>query len=94
MAELPYAPRRAKPPPRPPHCGTIWRVGLTFTIAEAAQILEPAMTEPQLHAIIRALGWKPDGHRHTGTGGRPPVTYDAARLLALHAALIPFLDGV
>jgi hypothetical protein len=63
---------------------------VTLTIAEAAAVLEPPMAEKQLHAIIAALGWKPDGYRLTGRSGRPCNTYNATRLLELHAALVPF----
>ena len=64
---------------------------VTLTLAEAAAVLDPAMTEQQLQAIVRALGWQPDGHRHTGRAGRPAARYDATRLLQLHAAISPFL---
>lgn len=66
---------------------------IAFTLSEAATILNPPMTEQQLRMIIRALGRKPDGHRHTGKGGHPFDTFDAAWLMKLHAALIPFMDA-
>jgi hypothetical protein len=63
-----------------------------LTLAEAATLLEPAITEQQLRAIIRALGWQPSGWRHRGSGRAHPVAcYDAARILALHGALTPFM---
>jgi hypothetical protein len=62
-----------------------------LTLAEAAQVLEPAMTEQQLRAIVTALGWQPDGHRYTGRRGHPFPVYPAEAILGLHAALIPFL---
>ena len=63
-----------------------------LTLAEAATVLEPALTEQQLRAIIRALGWQPAGWRHHGRGRAHPVaTYDAASLLSLHGALTPFM---
>jgi hypothetical protein len=64
---------------------------VTLTLAEAAAILEPPVTEEQLRAIITALRWKPDGYRLTGRSGRPTNTYNATRLMQLHASLIPFL---
>jgi hypothetical protein len=64
---------------------------VTLTLAEAAQVLDPPMTEQQLRAIVTALGWQPDGHRHTGRAGRPMACYDATRLMQLHAAVAPFL---
>lgn len=65
-------------------------VGLT--LAEAATVLEPAISEQQLRAIIRALGWQPAGWRHPGTGRAHPVaTYDAAEIIRLHGALTPFM---
>ena len=53
-------------------------------------ILDPPMTEQQLRAIVRVLGWQPDGHRRTGHVGRPAPAYRAERIMALHAALLPF----
>lgn len=63
---------------------------VTLTLAEAAQLLQPPMAETQLRAIVNALGWQPDGHRHTGRAGRPTACYDATRLIRLHAAVAPF----
>jgi hypothetical protein len=65
---------------------------LAFTLAEAATVLDPPMTEQQLRAIVTALGWQPDGHRHTGRAGRPAPAYDATRLMQLHAAVTPFIE--
>ncbi len=67
---------------------------VAFTLAEAATVLDPPMTERQLRRIVTALGWEPDGHRYTGKDGRPPACYDATRLLKLHAALVPFLGKI
>lgn len=64
---------------------------LAFTLAEAAQVLDP-MTEEQLRLIVRALRWQPAGKRYTGRGGHPVSTWDAQRLIALYAVLAPFLD--
>jgi 2-keto-3-deoxy-L-rhamnonate aldolase RhmA len=65
---------------------------VALTLAEAATVLHPPLTEQQLREIVHALRWKPDGHRHTGRDGRPPACYSAERLLKLHAALVPFLE--
>lgn len=64
---------------------------VTLTLAEAAAVLEPTITEQQLRQIITALGWQPSGHRRTGRRGHPFPEYDATDLLNLHAALVPFL---
>ena len=66
---------------------------VTLTLAEACAILDPPMTEDQLHRIIHALRWKPAGKRHTGRPGHPANTYDATRIMRLHHALIPFLTN-
>ena len=64
---------------------------LTFTIAEAITVLEPPLTETQLRSIVVALGWKPAAYRRTGRAGHPWPAYEAADILKLHAALVPFL---
>jgi hypothetical protein len=64
---------------------------LTFTLAEAATVLDPPMTEDQLRAIIGALRIPSAGPRYTGRAGRPHPTYEAATLMQLHAALRPWL---
>lgn len=66
---------------------------VSLTLAEAAVLLDPPMTEDQLRAIVRALRWQPDGYRYTGRAGRPAPAYDATRILGLHAALAPFTSG-
>ena len=66
---------------------------IAFTLSEAAGILNPPLTEQQLRMIIKALGWQPAGKRHTGRGGHPFDTFDAAQIMRLHAALIPFMAG-
>ena len=68
-------------------------VSVAFTLGEAAEVLDPPLTEDQLRRIIRALGWKPAGHRYSGRSGHPPATWDMARIQRLHAALLPFIDG-
>jgi hypothetical protein len=67
------------------------QTAVTLTIAEAVAVLEPAMAEQQLRAIIAAVGLQPCGYRHTGRKGRPAPCYDAAQILKLHAALTPWL---
>jgi hypothetical protein len=65
-----------------------------FTLSEAASVLDPPLSEQQLRVIVRALGWAPTGWQHPGTGRSHPVAcYDAARLLALHGALAPFIGA-
>lgn len=65
---------------------------VALTLAEASEILRPAMSETQLAAIIRALRWQPDNWRQTGRKGHPRAVYDWGRICALHAALVPFLQ--
>ena len=65
---------------------------VTLTLAEAAAVLEPAITEAQLRQIVTALGWKPAGWRRRTGRGHPWPEYDAARIIRLHAALLPFLS--
>jgi hypothetical protein len=68
-------------------------VAVTLTLAEAATILDPPLTEAQLREIVHALRWKPAGHRHTGKRGHPTATYPAQDILGLHAALVPFFGN-
>jgi len=62
-----------------------------LTLAEAATLLNPPMTEPQLRAIINALRWQPCGTRPSGRRGRPAATYPWQDISQLHAALVPWL---
>lgn len=65
---------------------------VALTLAEAATVLDPPMTEKQLRTIVRALGWQPCGWRHSGTGRSHPVAcYDATEIIRLHGALTPFM---
>jgi len=66
-------------------------VDAALTLAEAAQILDPPMTERQLRAIIGALGWQSAGTRPSGRRGRPAATYPWQQITELHAALVPWL---
>ena len=63
---------------------------VTLTLAEAAAVLDPPLSERQLRQIVHALRWPPAGHRYTGRAGRPAPMYSATRLMELHAALVPF----
>jgi hypothetical protein len=62
-----------------------------FTLAEAAAILDPPISERQLRAIVAALRLEPCGQRRDGRSGRPAARYPAAELMRLHAALAPWL---
>jgi hypothetical protein len=64
---------------------------VTLTIAEAATILDPPLSERQLRAIIRELRWQPAGQKRTGRPGHPEPTYDWADISRLHTALIPLM---
>ena len=65
----------------------------SLTLAEAAAILQPPLSERQLRAIVTALAWQPAAYRRTGHAGRPAPAYDATMLLRLGAALAPFTRG-
>ena len=68
--------------------------GTALTLAEAATILNPPITERDLRAIVRALHWQPTGHRSNGRPGHPWPLYDAEQIMKLHGALSPWLgDG-
>lgn len=63
-----------------------------LTLTEAASILEPPISEPQLRLIVRALAIQPSGHRRTGQAGRPTEEFDSAEIMRLHGALSPWLQ--
>ena len=59
---------------------------VALTLAEAATILDnPPMTVQEIRALIRVLGWQPDGKRYSGQVGHPPDTFEAGRIMRLHA---------
>lgn len=62
-----------------------------WTVEDAADLLDPAMTAEQVRALVKAAGIQPAGHRRTGRRGRPAEAYDAEVILRAHAALAPFL---
>lgn len=64
---------------------------MEFTLREAAQVLDPPVTEWQLRQLVTALRVQPAGRRRTGHAGRPVSTYDYAELAKLHEVLVPFL---
>lgn len=65
---------------------------MQFTIAEACQVLHPAISERRLRAVVGQLpGLRPCGVRRDGTPGRPAPLYEWADLARLHAALTPWL---
>lgn len=64
---------------------------VAFTIDEAIMVLDPPITYRQLAALIAALGIRPVGKRREPKRGRPRLTYDAAELMRLHAAVLPWL---
>jgi hypothetical protein len=65
---------------------------IRFTLAEAAPLLNPPVTEAQLAQVVRALRMLPAGTRRTGRPGRPERVFDWAQITRLHEALIPFLS--
>jgi hypothetical protein len=68
-------------------------VAVTLTLAEAATILDPPLTEAQLRELVHALRWKPQAVRRTGRPGHPVAVYPADDLMRLHAALVPFIHS-
>jgi hypothetical protein len=65
--------------------------GVALTIDEVVTLLDPPMTRTQLAGLITALGIRPAGKRLVPRKGRPALTYDAAELMRLHAAIAPWL---
>ncbi|GII88262.1 hypothetical protein Ssi03_62520 [Sphaerisporangium siamense] len=59
-----------------------------WTVAEAAEQLDPHMCPEEIRAMIAVLGIKPCGSRRTGTRGRPCPTYDATALQVAHAVVM------
>ena len=59
---------------------------VTFTLAEALQVLDPPMTRRQLRRAITQASLRPSGKRYTGCAGRPALRYDAADLMKIHSA--------
>jgi len=68
----------------------IFRGAPHVTLAEAATVLNPEMTERQLRQIIHALGWKPARRPEGGRGHH--ATYPWQHISDLHQALLPFLQ--
>jgi hypothetical protein len=64
---------------------------VTLTIDEAADWLDPPITRQQLAGLIAALGIRPVGKVQGPGRGRPRLTYDAAELMRLHAAIARWL---
>ena len=64
---------------------------VALTIDEAATVLAPPITRRQLADLIAALHIRPVGKRPQPRRGRPALTYDAAELMRLHAAVAPWL---
>lgn len=63
----------------------------TWTLAEAAAWLHPAVTRAQLARIVHELpGLQPVGKRPS-SGGRPARAYDAAELMDLHSMICRWL---
>jgi HNH endonuclease len=56
-----------------------------ITVSEAAEMLDPAMTMPQVRALIVLAGIQPSGRRRDGRVGYPPHEYDEAAIRAAHA---------
>ena len=59
---------------------------MQITRREAATVLDPAMTEQQVAALIAIAGIEPLGTRSTGRKGRPAYLYDHDAITQAHAA--------
>ena len=74
---------------------TVWSLNpvADWTLAEAAAWLDPAITEPELRALVKICGIDavPQTHRPHDRRGRPTARYDVTETLRLHAALYPWL---
>jgi hypothetical protein len=64
---------------------------VALTVDEAVLVLDPPITCDQLAGLIAALSIRPVGKRQQPKRGRPRLTYDAAELMRLHAAVAPWL---
>jgi hypothetical protein len=63
----------------------------TWTLDEAAVLLDPPVTAEQLRLFIQAAQIRPAGQRRTGRRGRPTDTYDVPTLMRVHAVLVTFI---
>lgn len=63
----------------------------SWTVEDAAALLDPPMSVEQVRALIKSAAIPPAGKRRTGRRGRPIPIYDSEILLRAHAALAPFL---
>jgi hypothetical protein len=67
--------------------------GVAFTIDDAVEFFDDGglpITRRQLVTLINVLDIRPVGKRQ-GARGRPALTYDAADLMRLHSAIVPWL---
>ena len=62
-----------------------------FTLAEAAEVLDPPISVSQLEHLVAAACLPPRGTRHQPRGGRPPRTFPIAEIQRLHTAFVPWL---
>ncbi|MFG1873374.1 hypothetical protein ACGFIV_00875 [Sphaerisporangium sp. NPDC049003] len=63
---------------------------MTWTVDEAVRELDPAMTTPEVRAMILCFRIPPIGHRRAGRG-RPAPEYRQEEILRAHADLAPWL---
>lgn len=62
-----------------------------LTVKELADLLDPPLTAQQLTHLIYLLDLKPCGYRRSGQRGRPAALYEARKIMAVHAALVPYI---
>ena len=59
-----------------------------WTIADAADQLNPPMSETEVRAMVEAFAITSNGKRLTGRRGKPLPTYDPELIQRAHAALM------
>lgn len=65
--------------------------GPGLTIIEACAWLDPQISVKTLHGLVTLLEIGHVGTRRRAGKGRPAYVYDLAELMALHAAVCPWL---
>lgn len=70
-----------------------WFSEMTYglTVKELADLLDPPLTPQQVIHMICLLGLKPCGYRRSGQRGRPAALYEAKKIMAVHAVIVPYI---
>lgn len=61
-----------------------------LTLNELADLLDPPVTAQQVSHLVRYIGLRPCGYRHSGRQGRPAALYEARIIMEAHSVLVPF----